>query len=182
MRYAYCFSLLLYFAISSVFAAPHVRETRIHYPIYGSSGQELQNQMNTFGPASLGKQFNASTRWYVTWNYGYKLTNQSCQLTKLNIHLHVIYEYPLWVNYATSHKTLQNKWNRCLHDLETHENGHGENGKKAAMAIEDALRKIPAQANCDALQMTVNDTASQIIEKHLQDDYEYDLRTEHGRV
>lgn len=182
MRYAFGFSLLLYFAISSVFAGPNVRETRLIYPIYGSTGQELQNQMNIFGPASPDQQFHASTRWYVTWNYRYKFTDNLCQLTKLNIHLHVIYEYPHWMNYAASPKTLQNKWNRCLHDLKMHENGHGENGKKAAIAVEAALQKIPAQENCDLLKITINDTANQIIEKHLQDDHEYDLKTKHGRV
>ncbi len=159
-------------------AEPTITETRIFYPIKGHSGEELYEQMNIHGP---GKQFHASTRWYVTWHYGYQQNKQSCQLTQLNVDLHIVYEYPYWLNYQTSNKNLQKKWEQSFHHLEIHEKGHGKNGVKAAKAIENALLHLPVHSECHSLKTTINHTANDLIEKHLQEDFEYDFKTQHGQ-
>lgn len=174
--------LILIFMSSTSFATPIVNENVISYKIFGNSGEELQNQMNTFGPKNHSHQFNASTKWFVSWNYGYQAKNNFCELTSLKVNLHIFYILPIWMNYADSHPSLQNKWENCFVILRDHEIGHGNNGKKAAKTIENALLQIAPQKNCEQLKFVIDRIANRIIQEHLNKDFEYDTITDHGRV
>jgi predicted secreted Zn-dependent protease len=164
------------------FAEPNINEKIHFYKIQGNSGQELKKQMDTLGPKTNAQQFNASTKWIVTWQYGYQEKNHICQLTSLKVDLHIHYLYPRWVNYQSSHPTLQQKWNVCLKDLNQHEKGHGKNGKNAATAVEKALLNIPPKTSCQQLMITIDNTANYIIQEYLNKDFQYDQHSQHGRV
>ncbi len=176
------FIFTLFFLNFNSCALPKVNENILSYKIYGTTGHELQNQMNTVGPKNRTHQFNASTQWFVTWNYGYQSTKNSCHLTSLEVNLHIFYLLPIWMNYKNSHAGLQKRWGLCFKQLRNHEAGHGENGKKAAIVIEKALLKVSPQSSCDQLKTKIDTIANQIINDYLSKDLEYDKFTQHGRV
>lgn len=179
----FCQILLFLFLMNTLlFAYPKVSENIVAYPISGKTGLELQQQMNTLGPKSHTHQFHASTQWFITWQYGYQFKDDVCQLTSVQVNLHIIYQYPHWINYQNSNKTLQKKWDMSLQGLQAHEEGHGKNGKFAAIAIEKALQNISPKNNCSQLMVRVDETANHIINEHLHQDLLYDLLTQHGQA
>lgn len=166
----------------TAWGSPAVRLHETTYPIYGSSTQELRQQMNHLGPRSQTAQYNASTVWEIKWRYKLNETANSCKISNADILVDIHYHFPEWKNYSSSESLLQNKWNLTIDKLRKHEYEHGNNGKRAAYAIENALAKLPSMADCQRLQIHLNKTASRIIQYYHQADLELDAVTRHGVV
>lgn len=84
---------LTFFLIGSasavVIAQPVIHETESSYPIYGSTAMELREQMDHHGPRSNEQQFNASTVWYVKWDYSFTDDNGYCRITNSHVEVDI---------------------------------------------------------------------------------------------
>ena len=165
-----------------VLANPSINERETTYPIYGSTVQELRQQMDQHGPRDQMTQYNASTTWYVKWNYKLDETSTSCRMAKTDIQVDILYYFPEWKNYPAAQPVLRNKWDLTMQQLRAHEREHGNNGKRAGVAIKNTLSQLPAMSNCQLLQSQVNKSTSRIIQHYHHADIELDARTAHGVV
>lgn len=74
---------------------------------------------------------------------------------------------------------MQVHWAAFLSALKEHEAGHADLGRRAARAILDALRDLPA-APCNILASTVDKAAQTILDSYHVQNVTYDLETFHG--
>lgn len=175
-----CF-LLLFFFSSFIHARPDITESYVNYKITGDSANGLRQQMSMLGPSDIASEhFDASTHWYIQWQYQYQMAADKCYLTKVDVKLDISYRFPEWVDYAVAHDDLKNHWDTYMQNLKTHEKGHAENGIAAAFSIEQALKQLPAMQSCEALANTADNIAYQTIAKHNTIDINYENETNHG--
>jgi predicted secreted Zn-dependent protease len=173
--------LLLFGSIS--YATPIITEKTTHYKINGNSAQELRNQMSMLGPTDIAtERYDASTHWYIKWQYHFEPVGSQCHLTKIDVNVDVLYRFPEWPEDVSTNVSLRNHWNTYLQHLKIHEKGHAENGIEAARTIERALIDLPAMQSCDALVNTADNIAHKIIALHNTKDIHYEDETNHGET
>ncbi|MFW2570237.1 DUF922 domain-containing Zn-dependent protease [Legionella sp. 29fVS95] len=184
MKRLFFSSFLIFFFSNAAFSSYSINEVKNYYQISGNTEQTLREQMGELGPVIKGLHYDAQTIWYVTWNYNWHYNHPSqnpCYVKNVTVSVNVTSILPAWSNQNSSTPYLQNKWNTYLNNLSKHEEGHGNNGKRAAMEIEQALLNTPAMPNCNALKAELNMKAKEIISKHNTWDTQYDMDTNHGK-
>lgn len=173
--------LILFFCSSVIYAAPVVNEQYINYKITGDSANALRQQMSTLGPSDIASEhFDASTKWYIQWQYNYQPIADGCQLTKVDVRVDIAYRFPEWSGYTLANDGLKHHWDTYMQHLKTHERGHAENGIKAATEIEYALTQLPAMQSCGELASTADNIAYKLIAEHNTKDINYEYETNHG--
>lgn len=164
-----------------IYATTSVTERFANYKITGNSVDTLRKQMTTLGPSDISAEhFDASTHWQVLWNYQYEEMTNFCRVTDVKVKVNIIYEFPDWVDYAIADYSLKTRWNTYLLHLRTHERGHAQNGIKAGMNIEQALKALPTMSNCTTLINTADAIAYKMIAEHNTFDINYENETNHG--
>jgi predicted secreted Zn-dependent protease len=181
MLFVRAFILLLFFCSAVIYAAPVINEQYSNYKITGDTADGLRHQMSTLGPSDIAAEhFDASTRWYIQWQYSYQPDANGCYLTKVNVKVDIIYHFPEWADYVSANDGLRSHWDTYMRNLKTHERGHAENGREAATAIEHALMELPAMQRCEDLTNTADNIAYQTIARHNTKDINYENETNHG--
>ena len=138
-------------AMAPAFAAPLVTETITYYQVDGSTIMDIRNAMTAKGPQSYW----GYTQWYVAWS-------ADCEVT-----VKITYTYPDWSGYDDADEDLREYWDKFISNLEIHEHGHGEHGRRAGAGIE--------AADCA-------EDPYGIIEKWGKQDVIYDDETNHGET
>lgn len=168
---------------TQVVAMPIINEHYNYYKINGSTSQDLRKELSAQGPIINGEHFDAQVKWYINWYYHWSNPRQNaCQVTGVEIKVRITHSMPKWENEENAESSLQIKWDNYLKNLTRHEQGHADNGLKAAQEIEQALLNTPAMPNCRHLKKRLDDTAYAIIQKHNQWDSNYDATTQHGKT
>lgn len=173
--------LLLFFASAALYASPIVNEQYANYKVTGDSASALRQQMSMFGPTDIGSEhFDASTKWYIKWQYHYQPTAEGCYFTKVNVKVDITYRFPEWSDYVLANDGLKHHWDTYIQNLKTHERGHAENGVAAAAEIAYALTQLPAMQSCEDLTNTADNIAYKLIAEHNTKDINYEYETNHG--
>jgi predicted secreted Zn-dependent protease len=162
--------------------APAVKVSYRYYPISGSSAAQLRSQMRQHGPFEPleGRRYDARTEWLVQWSYRYSRSNNQCRVGALATKADVTITYPRWAPTASAPRSLIVDWQRYMTALQTHENGHKDNGVAAARDILSALNQLPAYPSCEALDREASAISQSIIRRYNQRDLDYDHNTNHG--
>ncbi|HEY9736583.1 MAG TPA: DUF922 domain-containing Zn-dependent protease, partial [Trichocoleus sp.] len=153
-----------------------------YYPIVGTSAAALRSQMNQQGPIDTTEQrrYDAKTEWLVQWSYRYRRQGAQCAIGQLSTHVDVTITYPQWSAPSGVSSALQTEWQRYMLALQTHENGHKDNGIAAGRSILQALAALPASPSCQALDAAANSMAQRVVSRYNQNDLDYDRDTAHG--
>jgi len=155
--------------------APAYRETTTTYPVRGTTLARLRAGING-GPQGYA----AYTRWFVKWNYDYGGSSSRCVLSSSTVNLRVVFTYPSWKDRAKASPALRARWDRFMRALKLHENGHKQNGVRAARDVNALLGRAGSAGSCTALGASVNRRADAAIARWAGADKTYDARTDHG--
>lgn len=163
---------------------PGVKEkTDLHYySIYGYTRNDLRAQQGQCGPKWAGESFGGMTTYYVNWIYNYRTSANSCGVKDAAVGVKVDITYPKWDTPEDYQQGLLQTWQSYIAALETHENGHGQNGIDAANDILNSISSLPSEATCDALTEAVNAKANDIMAIYSAKDKSYDDTTNHGET
>jgi predicted secreted Zn-dependent protease len=99
----------------------------------------------------------------------------------ITLKIDVTFTMPQWNAPAQSSSDLKRRWNRYINLLQTHENGHRDNGLGAGKDIFKMLNGVVAPS-CDQINGIANQRTQTIIKQYNQKDIDYDSRTQHGRT
>lgn len=153
-----------------------------YYPIQGMSDTELRSQMTRQGPLDTleGRRYDANTTWAVRWSYRYKPLGNQCAIAAVETKVDITFTLPQWQPASGPSRSLVAEWNQYLAALQTHEDGHKNNGIAAGQDVMKMLSRFPSAASCKTLGVAANKAAQQIIQRYNQKDIEYDRLTQHG--
>lgn len=181
--------LLLYslcawlFFISAAWSAPTVTIKTETYDIYGTTAQELRDQMILFGVTWRdGKKYDALTTWFTRWRYTWESGVHSCEITGVETSVEVLFRLPNWANKDEAPPALKRRWERYMKNLMMHENGHKDIGIAAAAEIETAIRSMPSERSCETLEAAANALGERTLDTYREIETDYDRETGHGRT
>ncbi len=187
IRTPICFAALVgagVWGANLALADPLVTETIDYYDVAGATAQEVRADLNRVGPISSvdGKRYDATARWYVSWNYKYKQVDGSCAITSTATTVKVIITFPRLKIAPSTPTALKEQFAAFADKLMLHEKGHAQNGIDIAKRIEDGIRALPPERTCSVLSEVANKLGHALIKEANQADLDYDARTQHGRT
>ena len=173
-------SILLCLLSNSAFAAPKVNINTEYYSIYGSTANELRNEMNTKSSIKQsGNTYDAYTSWFVNWRFNWNENHGKCSMTNVKTTVKVNFTLPKWKNSNSAAVDLKKRWTHYYNALITHENGHKDFGVNAAKEVESRLSVLSAKS-CSSLKSKANRLGKKIIDKYIVLEKKYDKNTNHG--
>jgi predicted secreted Zn-dependent protease len=95
--------------------------------------------------SNQNRSYDALTSWYVYWNCQWEKSDNYCTITSVTTSVHVIFTLPEWIDYDSGKGKLKKRWDKYYRALIDHENGHQDNGIKAAKEIEKSDLEIEHQ-------------------------------------
>jgi predicted secreted Zn-dependent protease len=88
---------------------------------------------------------------------------------------------PRWRGEDKGAAGLKALWSKFIVALQSHEDGHKDNGLKAGKEIETAVLAVKPASNCEDLELAANTAAQSVVAKYQELDEVYDRKTDHGR-
>ncbi len=147
------------------------------YDIKGANAAELAAAMKKDGP----RNFWAYTYWSISWSHVSEAdVTGVCKLKDSYVSVNVKLSLPRWADAPEPGDARRQSWDAMIAALRKHEQGHGNNGIRAANAVSSAILAIPAQTSCEVLDELVDQTSKEIVKAYRKADKDYDRATSHG--
>lgn len=147
------------------------------YDVTGANAAELSQAMQKDGP----RNFWAYTNWFINWSHTTEAESTGvCKLKDSLVSVTTKLTLPRWANAPDPDDARRRSWDAMIAALRKHEQGHVNNGVRAANAISSAILAVPAQTSCDALDGVIDSTSKEIVKAYRKADKDYDRVTNHG--
>jgi predicted secreted Zn-dependent protease len=147
------------------------------YDVTGANATELSQAMQKEGP----RNFWAYTNWAISWSHTTEADSTGvCKLKDSLVSVNVKLTLPRWANAPDPSDARRQSWDAMIAALRKHEQGHANNGIRAANAVSKAINSIPAQSTCDAVDAVIDSTSKDVVKAYRQADKDYDRVTSHG--
>jgi len=159
-------------------AKPVITTRYEYYDIGGSTKQELRDQLRKVGPHRGGETV-AYTEQNISYNYQTGGMG-ACGVVSYQVTMAIVYHMPRWQQAANSSSPLAQEWNKFVQALQIHEDGHAQNARDTAQAVDKAIAAIPAFSDCRRTKSAVVVAAQKAISQCDRLDTEYDQKTMHG--
>lgn len=162
-------------------ARPAVSIKHTYYSISGFTSHDLSAQMKKAGPGAKSKiSGDARTNWVVNWRFGVAPVPGGCRIHSVSTSVQVTFIMPRWKNAADGSPELRERWQNYVQALQKHEDGHRDNGIKAAQEIESVLAGLRPMRSCSEMERVANSTGNDILNAYRKRDLYYDVFTIHG--
>ena len=166
--------------LSAGASVTQAREVRT-YVVSGSTPGDLMTEMEAKCPPMVaGEKCWATTSWNVTWTYRWQSAGGTCRITEAAAHVAIVQTYPEWWDPSAGSPRLRDSWEGMLSGLHTHEDGHAENGVRAAEEIASRIRKLAPKEDCEDFDHAATRLGYEIAATYRAKDREFDSATNHG--
>lgn len=165
-------------AVPSQSSQVRIDEKITHYPVIGSSLEELRAQLQR--RASTPGGGHGRTHSEITVEYGLDGTATGCRMRDLEVRLSITVMLPEWTPNTSAEPELAERWNRAADALERHEATHRSYARAAADMLRRWLLAIDVRSDCRVLRSDAN---KQLLRARLWQqfmDSRYDTRTRNG--
>ena len=153
-----------------------------YYDVYATPNQSLLTTLNQASPIhESGHTFHGHTHWNVKWHFRWQeaSSHASCRIIQVQTELTAKIQLPHLL-----HPTAQQErqFDQYVSALRVHELGHVENGRQAALEIDQGILNLPEMENCAALESAANALGHRILRQYNDKDEQYDAATDHGKT
>lgn len=177
-----CLALLGLLLAGPLHGDPLTRQQTSYYYIEGRSALLLTEQMNQKGPVGAdGERHPARTRWEVQWKFRHNMHEGACKMEEVAVAVGLNTIRPRWREEKTGPAELRRRWQQLLQAVERNQAFHKQQAVRAGQEIEQALKKMQPEKNCEELTARANEAASKLLEKYRTASDEHDRRTAYGR-
>ncbi len=172
----------LVFCALTVQAEPTARIGASYYYIDGASALVLTAQMDNKGPTGPdGRHHPALIKWDVQWRFRHNMHGEVCQMEKVSVMVGVTSIRPRWRGEKEGVQSLRQRWNELIKAVDRNEAFHKDQAMEAGQKIEAALNSLEPTADCEALTIAANETASSILAEHKAVSREFNQTNDYGR-
>jgi predicted secreted Zn-dependent protease len=148
-----------------------------YFSIGGSTLDEIESQLSKRGPQlkNSGKRHPGATRMEFTTHLGYaEGENGSCQIIKVNVSVKARMILPRWRRSKKAEQDVRLIWDTLSSDIKRHEESHVIIAKNHAREMEQALKGIYRQKNCQIAAAKAKAITTKLLEKHDRAQVEFD--------
>lgn len=164
-RGATAIALLL---IAAPAQAQQIREQTTYFIVGGETLAELDAEFSQRGPlvGNTGARHMGATKVEFDGKVTYKPDGRRCRVdtTKLTLDLEVM--LPRWKPRKAAAERTALLWRTISRDIERHEREHADIAKTWLRKMENAIRGLGPEKDCDAMEARVERTASIFLRKH----------------
>ena len=147
------------------------------YDVAGANANELSQAMQKDGP----RNFWAYTDWAISWSHATEADSSGvCKLKDSLVSATIQLTLPRWANAPDASDARRQSWDAMIAALRKHEQGHANNGIRAANAVAASISVVPAQTTCEALEELIDETSKDVVKGYRKADKDYDRVTGHG--
>jgi len=165
----------------TTFAEPVIKTRNVYYMVSGNTAEEIWADIIKKSPVKHNDRLHvAYTKWNVNWQFWWLDKGNSCEMTRITTTLDVAYTLPKLKQSSSMPDSLISRWEKYNSALLSHEQGHSDLGKKAAIEIENAISSIEPRTNCKLLERDANKMGKDIVKKYSRIEQDYDRSTRHG--
>ena len=146
-----------------------VTETTVEwFTIRGTSSAEMRASMSETAPYSAERQSRVwgQCKWWLQWDFKHHATPAGCRIGAFTITLNSRMKLPKWVDSANGGAELRARWETFEKRLRQHEDGHKNNGIKAANDLARRLRALPEHADCATLNNEIRKLGERIVSEY----------------
>ena len=142
---------------SDVEAASEVRvtETTVDwFTIRGTTSEQMRESMQQTAPYSPQRQSRVwgQCRWWFEWDFKYLPgPTGGCRVAQFTITLNARMKLPKWVDANQGGSELRSRWDTFERRLRQHEDGHKNNGVKAANDLARRIKALGEYPDCGVL-------------------------------
>ena len=139
-----------------------------YFDIRGKTADELDRELSRRGPTASGSSARhpGATKIRFGGEATYIQDNGRCRVGNVKVTVHTQIILPRWNSRKGASKELSMIWDALSSDIKRHEERHAEIARDQARAMERAIRTLPQQRSCEAMQELVSGESARGIEEH----------------
>ncbi|MCQ8782787.1 DUF922 domain-containing Zn-dependent protease [Mangrovibrevibacter kandeliae] len=170
------FALALVAGMAGTATAANISEKTTYFMVRGSTLDELDHDLTGKGPvvASTGLHHPGATSVRFDGHVTYKAAGGGCRVNKTNLRLDLVTTLPKWEPRTKVSARTRLVWNTLATDIRRHENHHAQIAKLWLKKMENAIRNLPAQRDCSAMEALVNKTSDRYLREHERAQIDFD--------
>lgn len=171
--------ILVLIVPSTAMAEVVITVQKEYYAVPGTTKHELLRNMEAYAPERKGDYYvPAFTLPQIQYRYELKGQNGRCYVSRVEIHLNLVYRYPKLAQTPTS-DYVKRWWDELVQRYVIHEEIHGEIAINGAHEMERELLSLD-DLNCDVAHQEVENRAAFLAREMQRDQEDYDRQTRHG--
>lgn len=158
-------------------AAVTIRRTYRSYAVSARTISGLQEALNRRGLyiKETGKRHAAASLISFTPLLQSAQKNGRCRIVRADLNIDVTLTFPQWKQRKTTpDSAVARFWDRLLHDMKQHEEGHIGIARRFGAQMEQELRALPSQADCRRLQAESDAVLSRLAQKNNTEQIKFD--------
>lgn len=148
-----------------------------YFSIGGSTLDEIESQLAQRGPQlkNSGKRHPGATRMEFTTRLRYaEGENGSCEIVQANVSVKARVILPRWRRSKKAEQDVRLIWDTLSADIKRHEESHVIIAKNYAREMEDTLKALYRQKNCQIAAAKAKAITTRLLEKHDRAQIEFD--------
>lgn len=153
-----------------------VRNSYSYFDIRGKTADDLDRELAKHGPStqSNDSRHPGATRIRFGGDVTYAQRDGRCYVANVRVTVDTQIILPRWRNRKNAEKDLSIVWDTLASDIKRHEEHHAEIARNHARAMENEIRRLRPQRDCETLQRKVADESTRAIEAHDRDQARFD--------
>lgn len=146
----------------------NLSKTYSYFSIGGDTLDEIEAELSKRGPQieSTGRRHPGATRMEFTAKLKFAQDAEGCKLAGASVSVKAKVILPRWRKRKQSQQEVRLFWDTLSSDIRRHEEGHTVIAKNHAREIEQALKRLGPQEDCDAIAASAIAARNRILEKH----------------
>ncbi|MCT7375601.1 DUF922 domain-containing Zn-dependent protease [Chelativorans salis] len=161
-------ALFLLAATVPPLGAVTLSKTYSYFPIGGLTLPEIERQLQTQGPRleSTGQRHPGATNLAFNTRVDYADTGRYCRIADARVSVKANVILPRWRHRRRAENEVRLIWDTLARDIKRHEDSHLSIAKNHARLLEDTLKGLSRQRNCDVLAKKVEKATADVLAKH----------------
>lgn len=152
-----------------------VRKSTVYFSVGGRTATELDSALMRNGPKVGGMaRHPGAAQIKFSGDIRYRESKSNCGVAAAHVKLNLRLILPRWKNRNSAPQGLAVLWDSLAGDIHRHEERHAEIATQHAHQMEQALRSLPPQKTCEAMQALVARTTDEQIALHDADQQRFD--------
>ena len=149
-------------------AAASLNKTYSYFSIGGKTLEEIEEELVKRGPQvkSTGRRHPGATQMEFTTRLAYAEKKGSCTIVKAAVSVRAKMILPRWRQRARADGDTRLIWDTLSSDIKRHEESHVVIAKNHARELEQALKAIGRQRNCQIAAAKAKKTSEKILARH----------------
>ncbi len=156
--------------------AANVSKTYSYFAVRGNTLDEIENELNRRGPhvESTGERHPGATQMEFTTRIAYAESPASCALVSANVTVRAKVILPRWQPRGRADRGTRLIWDTLSADIKRHEESHVSIAKSSARTLEDQLKSIGRQRNCQVAARKARQISERVLAQHDRNQAEFD--------